>query len=69
MKTGARNNLVGTITEIKKGDIMGQVKFEIEAESLMQSVMTTDSIEALELKPGDKVKVMVKAVNVLLIKE
>lgn len=68
MKTGARNNLVGTVTAIKTGDLMGQVKLDIEA-GQMQSVMTVDSIENLDLKEGDKVKVIVKAINVLLVKE
>lgn len=69
MKTGARNNLVGKITEIKKGDIMCQVKLEIPTESIMSSVMTVDSLEALGIKEGDTVKVIAKAVNVLLVKE
>lgn len=69
MKTGARNNLVGKITEIKKGDIMCQVTFEIPADSIMSSVMTVDSLNALDIKEGDTVKVIAKAVNVLLVKE
>jgi molybdopterin-binding protein len=35
----------------------------------MGSVMTIDSLEELGLKPGDKVKLIVKAVNVLVVKE
>ncbi len=69
MKTGARNNLVGKIIEIKKGDIMCQVKLEIPADSIMSSVMTVDSLNTLGIKDGDSVKIIVKAVNVLLIKE
>ena len=68
MKTGARNNLVGKITEIKKGDIMCQVKLEIPAESLMSSVMTVDSLDNLNIDVGDEVQITVKAVNVLLLK-
>ncbi len=68
MKTGARNNLVGKITEIKKGDIMCQVKLEIPAESLMSSVMTVDSLDNLGIDIGDEVQITVKAVNVLLLK-
>ena len=69
MKTGARNNLQGKITEVKKGEIMCQVKFEIDADSVMSSVMTVDSLNALGIDVGDNVKVIVKAVNVLLIKD
>ena len=68
MRYGARNQIVGTVTEIKKGDIMGQVKLEVPA-SKMSSVMTVDSIEELGLKKGDKVHVIVKAIHVLLVKE
>jgi molybdopterin-binding protein len=69
MKYGARNQLAGKVTEIKRGVVMGQVKLEIPAGSKMGSVLTLDSIDELGLKVGDTVKVIVKAVNVLLVKE
>ena len=68
MKVGARNKIVGKVTEIKKGSIMCQVKIEIPA-SAMSSVMTLDSLDEMGLKKGDSVQVVVKGVNVLLIKE
>jgi len=68
MKVGARNRIVGKVTEIKKGTVMCQVKVEIPASS-MSSVMTMDSLEEMALKKGDSVQVVVKGVNVLLIKE
>lgn len=69
MKYGARNQLVGKVVSIDKGGIMAKVKVEIPASSLMSSVMTIESLEDLGLKEGDSVKVVAKAVNVLLIKE
>ena len=68
MKVGARNRIVGTVTELKKGTLMGQVKLTIPAGSTMSSVMTLDSIKELGLRKGDQVEVIVKAVHVLLIK-
>jgi molybdopterin-binding protein len=68
MKVGARNRIVGKVTDIKKGDVMCQVKLEIPASS-MSSVMTLDSLEEMGIKKGDSVTVVVKGVNVLLIKE
>jgi len=68
MKIGARNKIVGKVAEIKKGSIMCQVKVEIPA-SAMSSVMTLDSLDEMGLKKGDSVQVVVKGVNVLLIKE
>ncbi len=69
MKYGARNQLMGKVTSIKKGDVMCQIKLDIPADSKMGSVMTVDSMEELGLKEGDNVKVVVKAINVLLVKE
>ena len=69
MKVGARNRIVAKVTEIKKGTLMGQVKVTVPASVKMSSVMTLESIEELDLKPGDEVEVIVKAINVLLIKQ
>lgn len=68
MKIGARNDIIGTVTDIKKGTVMCQVKLDIPA-SKVASVMTVDSCDEMGLKPGDKVHVIVKAIQVLLIKE
>jgi molybdopterin-binding protein len=69
MKIGARNCLQGEITQIKRGAVMCQVKLKIPAEGEMESVMTLDSLDDLSIKKGDKVRVVVKAVHVLLLKE
>src|SRR5262249_57169766 len=69
MKIGARNQLAGEITEIKRGAVMGEVKLKIPAQSNMASVMTLESIDDLDLRPGDRVRVIVKAIHVLLLKE
>ena len=54
--------------EIKKGTIMAQVKLDVPA-SKMASVMTVDSLDEMDLKKGDKVRVIVKAIHVLLLKD
>ncbi len=69
MKYGARNQLIGKVTGVKKGSLMCQVSLSIPANSSMASVMTIDSLEDLGIKKGDKVRVVVKAINVLLVKE
>jgi len=69
MKYGARNQLSGKVTAIKRGPVMCQVKLDIPAGSVMNSVMTMESLEDLGLKEGDTVRVVVKAINVLLVKE
>jgi len=69
MKYGARNEITATVKKIKKGEVMCQVDVGDIIANKMSSVMTMESIEEMELKEGDKVKVIVKAVSVLLIKE
>ena len=69
MKYGARNQLVGEVKDIKRGTVMSQIRLTIPAGSSVSSVMTIDSLEELGIKEGDTVKVVVKAVNVLLVKE
>lgn len=68
MKIGARNRIVAKVTDIKEGGVMCLVKVSVPAGSRMASVMTLESLKELGIKKGDKVEVVVKAVNVLLMK-
>ena len=69
MKYGARNQLMGEVTNIKEGSVMCEVKLKIVSGDAMESVMTMESLKDLGIKKGDKVRIIVKAVNVLLVKE
>lgn len=69
MKFGARNQITATVGAIKTGDVMSQVQLEVDHPAHMASVMTTDSLNDLGIKPGDKVRVIVKAIHVLVVKE
>ena len=68
MKYGARNNLKAKVTSIQTGDIMSLVKFEVSLPADMASVLTTESLQDLELKVGDEVQLIVKAIHVLPVK-
>ena len=69
MKHGARNSIRAKVTSVKSGDIMSLVKFEVVGPASMSSVITTESLEELQLKEGDEIKLVVKAVHVLPVKE
>jgi molybdopterin-binding protein len=69
MNIGARNRLDGEVVEIKRGTVMCQVRVRVAGGAFMESVMTLDSADDMKLKVGDKVRVAVKAVNVLLLKD
>ena len=68
MKYGARNRIVAKVTSIKKGDVMSLVKFDVAEPSKMASVLTTESAEDLDLKVGDTVELVIKAIHVLPVK-
>jgi len=69
MKYGARNTIKATVKSVKKGDVMAMVKFEVTGPAEMVSVLTTESVEAMELKPDDNVQLIIKAIHVLPVKE
>lgn len=48
---------------------MSHVKLDITTPATMASVMTTESLHELGIKPGDQVRLIVKAIHVLVAKE
>ena len=49
----------------QKGDVMSLVKYKVTKPSEMASVLTTESVESLDLKVGDEIQLIIKAVHVL----
>lgn len=68
MKYGARNKITAKVTSVKKGDVMSLVKFDVTSPAKMASVLTTESAEELDLKTGDTVELVIKAIHVLPVK-
>jgi molybdopterin-binding protein len=69
MKYGARNTIRAKVKSVKKGDIMSLLKFDIVGPVEMASVLTTESVEELALKPGEEIQLIIKAIHVLPVKE
>jgi len=69
MKYGARNKITGKVKSIQTGDVMSLVKFEVGVPVEMASVLTTESVQELGLRVGDEVRLIVKAIHVLPVKE
>lgn len=63
-----RNQLRGKVLEIQVGDILAQVTVQI-GDNLVDAVITRRSLESLGLKAGDEVSALVKATEVMIIKE
>lgn len=64
---GARNKIKGKVIDIKSDAIMSQVNFET-ASGQMSSVLTTESVQEMNLKLGDEVHLIIKAIHVLPVK-
>lgn len=63
-----RNKLKGKIVEIQLGDIMALITVQV-GENIVDSVITRKSAEQLKLKIGDDVQALVKATEVMIVKE
>ncbi len=69
MKYGARNRITARVKSVKRGDIMSLVKFDVSDPHEMSSVLTTESVEHLKLKPGEEIELIIKAIHVLPVKD
>lgn len=68
MKYGARNRIQAKVKSIKNGDVMSLVKFDVTVPAEMASVLTSESVEHLQLKIGEEVELVIKAIHVLPVK-
>jgi molybdopterin-binding protein len=68
MPLSARNQLPGVIENIQVGDIMAHVVVKV-GDNLIESVITRNSAEDLDLKKGDSVRVVVKSTEVMIQKD
>lgn len=69
MKTTARNQLKGTISDIISGRVASEVIINIGNGASLKAVITNDGKEAMGLKTGDSVYALIKASFVMLAKD
>jgi len=69
MKYGARNRIQTKVKSVKKGDVMSLVKFDVTIPHEMSSVLTTESVEHLQLEQGENIELVIKAIHVLPVKD
>ncbi len=63
----ARNQFKGTVTEIIRGPVLSEVDVQTAA-GIVTSVITTRSIDSLNIKVGDEILTIFKATEVMLAK-
>ena len=68
MKISGRNQLKAVVKEVVKGEVMAKVVLDYKGERIV-SVVTVDSIEELNIKPGDDIIALIKSTSVMLAKE
>jgi molybdopterin-binding protein len=64
----ARNQLPAVVKSVKFGNVMAEVAMEVAGVEIV-SAITRGSAEALKLQPGDRVKAIIKATEVLVEKD
>ena len=68
MALSARNQLPGTVESVHVGEVMAHVVVKV-GDNLVESVITRTSVEELQLKKGDNVRVVVKSTEVMIQKD
>lgn len=69
MKYGARNQIRAKVKSVKSDDVMSLVKFDVVGPAEMASVLTYESVADMDLKVGDEVRLIIKAIHVLPVRD
>ena len=60
-----QNKLVGTIQSIESGDLLSRLAMDTDAGKVV-SVITTNAVNQLQLKPGTQITAMIKTNEIML---
>jgi molybdopterin-binding protein len=66
MKLSARNQIKGTILEVRKGQTTAHVRIDIGGGVVIVSSITNEAVDDLALAVGDAVFAVVKASDVMV---
>jgi molybdopterin-binding protein len=68
MPLSARNQLPGVVEDVQLGGIMARIVVRV-GDNVIESVITRQSAEELNLKQGDAIRVVVKSTEVMIQKD
>jgi molybdopterin-binding protein len=68
VEISARNQIQGTVKFLRLGDLMAEVEVTIDP-AVITALITAASVERLNVKPGDRVTVIVKSTEVMIGKQ
>jgi molybdopterin-binding protein len=66
MRVSARNQIKGTVVEVKKGATTSHVRVDIGGGNIITSSITNEAVDDLGIKAGGKATVVVKASDVMI---
>ena len=66
MRISARNQIKGTVVEVKKGATTSHVRVDIGNGQIITSSITNEAFDELGIKAGGKATVVVKASDVMI---
>ncbi len=66
MRISARNQIKGTVVEVKKGATTSHVRVDIGNGQIMTSSITNEAVDELGIKAGGKATVVIKASDVMI---
>ncbi|TMJ22502.1 MAG: transporter [Alphaproteobacteria bacterium] len=66
MRISARNQIKGTVVEVKKGATTSHVRVDIGGGQIVTSSITNEAIDDLGIKANGHVTVVVKASDVMI---
>jgi molybdopterin-binding protein len=66
MKLSARNQMPGTIAEVRKGQTTAHVRIDIGNGVIVTASITNEAVDELGLKAGDKAIAVIKASDVMV---
>ena len=66
MRISARNQIKGTVVEVKKGATTSHVRVDIGNGQIITSSITNEAVDELKLKKGQKAYAVIKATDVMV---
>jgi len=66
MRISARNQIKGTVAEVKKGATTSHVRVDIGSGQIVTSSITNEAVDELGIKVKDPVTVVIKASDVMI---
>jgi len=66
MRLSARNQLRGTIVDVRKGQTTAHIRIDLGNGSFITSSITNEAVDELKLAAGDAVTAIIKASDVMV---